>query len=870
MPLDLDLAASITDPGSNPLNNIGSAFGVPQCMLDLAATAAKFIPAAGLGQLSSKIAEGRALAAARIAQTKKDALAALGIFEEDGENGYRLKSMYLSEGLGNSLGELAGALGALTETVSQATEIYSNVAGEIAAIKACFKQLESFSKYQNSSQAVDPEILEAKFATAKAQVDFSKKFIDEADKALANIDKVLRDRELNPDLEPVFRDPSLSAFGLVLKDSPTPQVEIYRLVFGPPKSTQGQFVFSVDGLYYDSQTGGLPPVIGFVPNTSAADLYKFEYQSNLGGKGEVVSLKSLNKYMDTVFDLSKINESADLLEHYKADHFLNVLEGQRDKQIYDVSSSIQKLKESNPGLYPEDSAMVQNLRQSMYSILSQNKSKIDRRKKQIEIAIKAPSLFGSKTKYNLGGVPINDFSYLTELNINVGFEKQKKLVFGQGEVSGVVLPIRPKYVKSIEPKIVPSIDPLRIPTVGKGSIIFDADNNGVSGTVLSLTDSVLSTDMIAIYNFLEAEVSYPEFSEYKTLNCNTKNNYNNAQLIAANASSMFTKGLAIPYFNGIVKINSAGTPSGLGTFGILPPTPEFQNLMYRTTGFSLDFWTYAPNLGAEPTTHDPVYGYGTSSYHRLILGCENNGGALDTLPIDQAPVDYSSDIVRGVVIGFTRDRQITGGLQPSADGNYASAGCFYLAPTRSVNGTDIAFINSNSLTNCASDYDVFKFTVPLSSTLSTGKSLFSTSGEFMHYCLTVDPAQEDISLFVDGELIKTSKLSTLGISVGGNINAPTFSAINSFNYNYSTMGLIAFADRLGFEEYKFTPWIIGGGFSDGNGFTNNGFMGTNHGRTSGLKGHIGSLKFYSKPLTNSEVVANYKTQKGFFKNIDLT
>ena len=123
---------------------------------------------------------------------------------------------------------------------------------------------------------------------------------------------------------------------------------------------------------------------------------------------------------------------------------------------------------------------------------------------------------------------------------------------------------------------------------------------------------------------------------------------------------------------------------------------------------------------------------------------------------------------------------------------------------------------------------------------------------------------------MDGELVKTSNLSVLGLPTGSNIKAPSFSSINSFYYNYNSMGLIAFADRLGFEDYKFTPWIIGGGFSDGNGITNNGFMGTNHGRTSGLKGHIGSLKFYSTTLTSVDVQSNYKTQKGFFKNIDLT
>jgi hypothetical protein len=39
------------------------------------------------------------------------------------------------------------------------------------------------------------------------------------------------------------------------------------------------------------------------------------------------------------------------------------------------------------------------------------------------------------------------------------------------------------------------------------------------------------------------------------------------------------------------------------------------------------------------------------------------------------------------------------------------------------------------------------------------------------------------------------------------------------------------------------------------------------GITSGLRGHIGSLKFYSKPLNSSEVLTNYKAQQVYFKNI---
>jgi hypothetical protein len=43
--------------------------------------------------------------------------------------------------------------------------------------------------------------------------------------------------------------------------------------------------------------------------------------------------------------------------------------------------------------------------------------------------------------------------------------------------------------------------------------------------------------------------------------------------------------------------------------------------------------------------------------------------------------------------------------------------------------------------------------------------------------------------------------------------------------------------------------------------------GARGGVVSGLRGHIGSLKFYSRPLDNSEVSTNFNAQKGFFKNI---
>jgi hypothetical protein len=98
--------------------------------------------------------------------------------------------------------------------------------------------------------------------------------------------------------------------------------------------------------------------------------------------------------------------------------------------------------------------------------------------------------------------------------------------------------------------------------------------------------------------------------------------------------------------------------------------------------------------------------------------------------------------------------------------------------------------------------------------------------------------------------------------------------LSSFYYSASTVvqntGKTLFDNGPKNDTY-FTPWIVGGGWTDGipiNPSTREGgFMGTRHGLTSGLNGFVGSLKFYSRPLNSSEVLANYNAQKGFFKNI---
>jgi hypothetical protein len=477
----------------------------------------------------------------------------------------------------------------------------------------------------------------------------------------------------------------------------------------------------------------------------------------------------------------------------------------------------------------------------------------------------------------LGEVPINDFAHLSNLNVSVAYDKQKKLMFKQGEVSGVVLPLQPKFVQAVDAKAAPVFNDLVVPIVGKGSIIYDQDSTSPVPTTLSLTDDVVTDDLIAIYNFLEGETVPPGSNKYTVLNCNSINNYNNAQLVSLSPSSVFRRGLGIPFLTGITRLsNTTSQLSSLGNFIRLPDTKEFRDLTYKQKGFTFESWVHGPKMDTVYTTSgDPDEGYGTSALFKLMLACENTGGVIpDELEdIDKAEQTFSSDVVRGMVLGFTRSRQITQGLEPieTTAVNTTSRAVFFAAPTRSVNGSDVSFINAASIDNCVSGYGVLGVTVPLTTTIpNTVNKLNDVSGQFLYFSTAFDPENDEIRICVDGELVKTASLSqSFGIQKGQAIKVPSFAADNSFEYSTSSTGKSAFATGPKLNDL-FTPWILGGGYTDGNMASNNGFMGSRHGLKSGLNGYMGSVKFYSKALQPNDVKKNFNSQKGFFKNIDLS
>lgn len=876
---------SFGQTGGDLLASTGASYGIPSCMLNLGKEVLSLIPTPILATIELATLKAQQDAQAFIKKLFRNVTLKYGIIEFDTETGtIRFKS---NSSLGGITGTALDALNAISQflaaiqyAASFGAEIYSNyesAVNQIQGIKDCFDKFETINKFTTGPPSNSTSVIpsDEQFAAAvQKSLEGAVSTLDSIQDFQNRVTEVLAERAANPDLEPKFINSSelkkILGDSFLFEDAKDPGLDdTFRLSYGPPESNQGHFIFSIDGLYYDSQSGGLDPIYVAINKTiDPGDVWKYNFDPNLGGKGSSISLKELNKFTDNIFDIENIDDSVEIKDYYDADHFLNVLLQQKSK----IASDLQFKLQSYISEYGEDSALVKNLRQSIISEISAQDYKVNKRKKQIEIAIKAPQIYGnSALLFKKGEIPINDFSYLQDLNLSIDLEKQKNLTFNQGDVTGVVLPIKPKFVKSSKKPESLNFNYLNIPTVGKGQIIYSGSGTQ-DGNVLSLTDEIETNNLFAIYNFLETKTVLPSSTDFFTTNCAVKTNYNNAQLVATNPERLFFSGLGIPYFRGIVENSTVSKTdaSSLGSFLKLPDTKEFRDFTYNSKGFSIDFWVHVPDI----TDGEVGWLSGTtSSLTKVILGCENVGAKAnkqqinysngELLDLDYLINDKSDSFVRGFLMGFTRDRRITqentGYSNDNYDNDPVSSLSFFAAPTISRDSSSASWINSDS---CLNGTNYLKFKVDLSDT-----SIGNVSSQFVHLNFSVDPKENSVVLYCDGEKLATSSISEVfGELDFGTVNLPTFKKENSFQYE---------ADKVeGPETVKngpnlnpfFTPWIVGGGYTDG--YKDGNFMGGDRsGIISGLRGFLGSLKFYSKPLDTEEVIKNYKAQKGFFKNI---
>ena len=878
---------------TNPVASLNTAFGIPTCMLDLAVGALNLIDSGALNGMAKAAAEGQAAARAAIAGVVNGLFADMGILDYDAGTG-KLALFSDSSKFGIDLGFLdaaagaAGAISAVQDLVDQGSALYNEVLG-------CLQDYESWLNSTGPapmtgtggvggghSDQYTENARVAALGLARQQVEEATEFSNKCNMLMQNIGVILYERQqaISEEAE---------------EDEP-----IFRLVFGPPVSKNGLFILSEDGMYYDSQErlyNGKPipsaSDVGFVLDS---EKWKMDHFPSLGGKGTLVSTDVLNKYVDTIFDLNVIDDSSNLDSYYEADHLLNVLLGQKTKHVEVITKEITELLD---GGYLEQSALVVNHRLTFNSITDAYDTKIRKRKKQIEVAIKAPDLFGSEKTYAIGDIPVNDFSFLSSISLSVALDKQQNLTFGSGDVEGVVLPIKPLFVTNygVTSKVI--VAPLVVPPVGKGSIVFSPSVSSISAPALSLTDSIESSGLFAIYNFLKPDVVTPESDQYKVTNCAVLGTHGNAQLVGQSAASIFASGVGIPRLGGIAKWKPTNFKlDKTRNYLRLPPTSEMQNLFYNPSGCSIDCWLHIPNYGTSSTSLETggsffrpytAGAWGDYNYYKILLANENTGGVLPVPNVSSLYNSGGTETTKGLLIGFSRDPVVYedsliipgSNLDPGENnGVHVSAttasSCFFIAPTMSFDNSSVEFVPDSE---CAYDNLTYNKLTIRDDLSVAGKKFTDVSGGFSHLHMSFNINDNECVVYLDSVKMTTSALSkVLGGKPGQPPRLPTFiaprdSGSSSFYYSSDTVnqfaGVTTFSNGPLNDTY-FTPWIVGGGWTDGYPIDSNkvgGFMGVRHGLTSGLNGFVGSLKFYSRPLTSKEVLQNYDAQKGFYKNI---
>ena len=704
------------------------------------------------------------------------------------------------------------------------------------------------------------------------------------------------------------------------KEFPQEKFWVKPVQLDPPISTKEKFILTRTGIYYDSVGGGIEipddwesivQCESVIPETTLR--WMFEYDPNCGGKGESVTLKEFNKWANTIFDLENnvLENDPQILEYYDKDSFLQQIMGERNRRVYDVSSYISELVASG---YAEDTALVINAQQNVISEVESYENRLKRRKKQIQVAVVLGNV-------EIGKVPINDFSFLNNKDINIPVATQSNLVFKPGEVSGVVLPVDVSYgITKEKATDAVYIEHLYVPTMGKGAIISSASSIEASqAPILSLVDGIITKDLIACYNFLEGNVeSDPASTKFKTTNAAETGSTHDAQIVASSFDTFHPSGVGIAQFKGICSFFS-GTNSK-GSYYLDPPSAQylqspykplsymrlpqgindFQSLLYRNTGFTLDCWVHMPTLTSS--------GYDawdtsleSSSMHRILLGNENRGGDKQVTDAERMEVNQDYNSVKGLLVGFTRDRRFTKNLPPSNDtgDNPVDEDLkFYIAPTRSINTSSVTFIPRSGLDCFKESSDPQRYlgaVLSVTGAAGTTSALGDCSSTFKHLSITCDPSGEGkVAIYCDGvELLSQNYTNPFGFTKSPNIPSPLDSSSFSYKNIYKDSlpeSSITYVPSAVYQKdfwnwdapgaTGFTPWIIGGGYTDGMTNTEFGystdssegmnFLGSNNGGLrSGLNGLVGSFKLYKRAIDSAEVLQNFNSQKGFFKNIKI-
>ena len=216
------------------------------------------------------------------------------------------------------------------------------------------------------------------------------------------------------------------------------------------------------------------------------------------------------------------------------------------------------------------------------------------------------------------------------------------------------------------------------------------------------------------------------------------------------------------------------------------------------------------------------------------------------------------------------------------NGNFnvkSTSSVFFIAPTQSYNSSTVGFVkNADCITDTA---DILKFVVSTKDTQG-GVSFEDIDSEFVNLQIVFDPPNNSLKFYVNTVLFKEQALSDVfGIPAGSAPQVPSFMipkdyTTSSFYYSKTTVNQspeVTLFDNGPITYPQFTPWVVGGGWTDGRpvdlATSSGGFLDIGAGIMSSYNGYVGNLKIYNRALNTTELAKNYKAQKDFFSNIDI-
>lgn len=878
----------------------------------------------------------------------------------------------------NKVAAMQAELQQTLETLDQLNEVIEKRAsGELPNPVLNLGELQAATEniiadMENSAQFSDEQIAqfrEAAFSVNEARIENYERFV------VNNVSKPFADNKARLNI--------LKARALGLNVDSDEQAPIFDTVFGPPISTEGKFILSEDGIYYDSRTGSIPYITAQKIDSLS---WHLRYDANRGGRGQAYSQGSTLRFADTVLSDAYENETPKVLEFYKYDDILSNLENDRDLQIRDVKGKVSDLIASG---YDASSAIVKNYEESYASVAYTYDRKIKKRKKQLQIAalfgpfgvtppgdLRGEGLFyreyqkrqssliesicGSDNKVQtvtfsgtgsdeiefIPRIPVNNFSYLKDIGLIPELEAQKNAMLHSSDLDDTTAPIAPVYLEQGPGAKFEAIPELAISPYGTSNFINTSGDTGVSavasGTLSgvapylrTLDDDIVTDELLICYNFLESKApTIPASNDFSVKNYVDNGYPLNAKMVG-DASSIFVSGISIPYLRGT--LYSPGTKYGVryshlgrGSYVRLPnnyrdnkpytASQPLDNLMYNPRGWSMDFWVYAPDL-YDGMTVDHRY--------KLVAANENCGDPVSRSFSTSIYTTASPDFLQGLPRDFRTKGMIIGFRDKGDPGTDVSAGLeFVVLPTIAQNnpewGQSVCIAESvsgeGSSADCRSELG---FKVPASSTTESGYSIADASAGFVHYNVACNTSTDTISLYVNGEFLASALISTsFETKPGVPLQIPSKIGQGHYHEESANIGEKLY-DRDLPETPIFTPWILGGGFTDGisqSPFTQAGavpqttvpgFLGTNTNTSyfsslvsdasggpvgqhsivgapgvataglggfaksgtsykvarSGLDGHLGSFKMYAKALSTIEVEKNYNAQSPYFNGI---